>query len=258
MLRSLCVLAALLGSEPPPWLEQRLGRDTGLRRLRAALAHALLTLRDLVPFALLYVLVTAVLGVLVFSSAATASPVAATSFGTFPAALLTSFALLTGANTWQRSMWGAMSATGAPAAALFFVLQQLGSMLFLCLVTAALVRSFSVEEDSVRTRAVARVAFAAAVHRTLTMQRCFLQAMADETDDAAVLHEADLAIDPLVRQSVLWITPAAHCLTAFMPLAGCVYRRAHRRCEAARRRARAEAHACRAEHRQQDSRAHRF
>jgi hypothetical protein len=48
--------------------------------------------------------------------------------------------------------------------------------------------------------------------------------MADETDDAAVLHEADLAIDPLVRHPVLWNAPAKPRLSDCFHAAGCVYR----------------------------------
>jgi hypothetical protein len=156
VLRSLCLLAAALRPEPPPWLERRLRRDAGLRRLHAALSHALLTLKELLLLCAAFIFATAVLGLAAFGGAAAAAaeeaPVSATSFATFPAALLTSFALFTGANTWQHAMWGAMAATTS-GAALFFVLQQLCRLLILSLFTAVLVRSFSLDEDLVCARA---------------------------------------------------------------------------------------------------------
>ena len=151
VLRVFCIAAGVLG-EPPAWLLPRLRYDAALRRLLDALTHALTTLKELLLVAFLFILITAVVGHLFFASAATAEPAtlgSATGFDTFSAALYTAFALMTGANVWQAPMWRAMR-TGSAGAVIFFVAQELASILLMCLFNAALVRSFAVKEDVVR------------------------------------------------------------------------------------------------------------
>ena len=152
VLRVFCIAAGVLG-EPPAWLLPRLRYDAALRRLLDALTHALTTLKELLLVASLFILITAVVGHLFFASAATAEPAtlgSATGFDTFPAALYTAFALMTGANVWQAPMWRAMR-TASAGAVIFFVAQELASILLMCLFNAALVRSFAVKEDVVRS-----------------------------------------------------------------------------------------------------------
>ena len=150
VLRCFCVLAAVLGPEPPMWLQRRLRRDAGLRRLHEALSHSFINAKELYLLAGVYVLAWAVVGVLVFGGSASESPASATSFATILSALYTSFALLTGANTWHRAMWHQMEAVGTPAV-LFGIVQQLGAVFVMATLKGAFVRSFAVKEDTVRT-----------------------------------------------------------------------------------------------------------
>jgi hypothetical protein len=209
VLRSLCLMTAVLRPEPPPWLERQLRRDASLRRLHTALSHALLTLKELLLLSAAFIFATAVLGLMAFggTAAATEAPVAATGFASFPAALLTSFALFTGANTWQHAMWDAMAATSS-GAALFFVSQQLCRLLILSLFTAALVRSFFVEEDLVRAEPVP---VAPCAGRATEPCDSPLQARINAPDDSAALHEANVANDPLVSARTLHVVQAFAC-----------------------------------------------
>jgi hypothetical protein len=149
VLRCFCVIAAVLGPEPPMWLQRRLRRDAGLRRLHEALSHSVLNAKELFLFAGVYVLAWAVLGLVVFGGSATESPASAASFSTLLSALYTSFALLTGANTWHRAMWHQMEAVGTPAV-LFGLVQQLGAVFVMATLKGAFVRSFAVKEDTAR------------------------------------------------------------------------------------------------------------
>ncbi len=208
VLRLLCAAARLFGPDPPDWLARAARADAPLRRLLGALAHAVLTLKELCLVAFAYVLATAVLGNLCFrdggDAASDASDVAAERFGTFGAALFTALALLTGANAWQRALWAAMVTSGT-ASVLFFVLQQLGSLYILALFNAALVRSFSVEEDTVRRRAAraALCARGAAADATPLQVRASVEAL----DDAGARHAADLQFDPTARARALLRAP---------------------------------------------------
>lgn len=149
------------------WLQRRLRRDAALRRLHEALSHSLINAKELFLFAGAYVLLWAVLGVLFLGGSASESPAAATSFSTLRAALYTSFALLTGANCWQRTMWAQMEAAGTPAV-LFSLLQQLGAVFVMATLKGAFVRSFSVKEDTVR----ASRALHAQLHLTCRFRCC--------------------------------------------------------------------------------------
>ena len=73
VLRCFCVIAAVLGPEPPRWLQRRLRRDAALRRLHAALSHSFLNAKELFLVAGVYVLAWAVLGLLVFGGDASES-----------------------------------------------------------------------------------------------------------------------------------------------------------------------------------------
>lgn len=149
VLRCFCVIAAVLGPEPPMWLQRRLRRDAALRRLHAALSHSFLNAKELFLVAGIYVLAWAVLGVLVFGGDASESAASATSFSSLPAALYTSFAWLTGANSWHRGMWHQMEAADTPAV-LFGIVQQLGAVFVMATLKGAFVRSYAVKEDTVR------------------------------------------------------------------------------------------------------------
>ena len=131
------------------WLQRRLRRDAGLRRLHEALSHSFINAKELYLLAGVYVLLWAVIGLVVFGGSASESPASASSFTTFPAALYTSFALLTGANTWHRAMWHQMEAVGTPAV-LFGIVQQMGAVFVMATLKGAFVRSFAVKEDTVR------------------------------------------------------------------------------------------------------------
>jgi hypothetical protein len=196
VLRCFCVFAAVLGPEPPMWLQRRLRRDAGLRRLQMALSHSVLNAKELFLFAGVYVLAWAVLGVVVFGGSASESPASATSFSTILSALYTSFALLTGANRWHRVMWHQMEAVGTPAV-LFGLVQQLGAVFVMATLKGAFVRSFAVKEDTVR-------ACPATVFGTRNSRALF--AWQERThvsllDDAAEMHEADIAVSTVVRSS---------------------------------------------------------
>ena len=194
VLRCFCVFAAVLGPEPPMWLQRRLRRDAGLRRLQMALSHSILNAKELFLFAGVYVLAWAVLGLIVFGGSASESPASATSFSTLLSALYTSFALLTGASCWHRAMWHQMEAVGTPAV-LFGLVQQLGAVFVMATLKGAFVRSFAVKEDTVR-------ACPPGVHDTDDLHALFsLQERTHVSllDDAAEMHEADLAVSTVVR-----------------------------------------------------------